>query len=304
MNLLTTIAASGVNVFASTHTTAAYVFTANARISVSVFLNGWVAGSSTDTFQPKITRGGTEYFTETRGGPALTTSFFNTGSTAIVFETDPFFVKAGDSLRFGIRSTNAGDTSVSYSIDIIEHDNATVSGGYTTARAAKLDNLDAAISTRATPADVTVTASVAVSATTAATVATGELAITSGYTFRQTITSTVTDDLPNASKIWLAVKSSASDTDAQSVIFVEKTAGLTVVNGASYATPANGSITVSGSSGAWSIVLHLDEAATALLAGLNGEYSASVKYLTAGGDALASWDGAAQINTGVVRAYA
>ena len=303
MNLLTTIAESGKNVFAATYATPSYTATKDSFVRLRFVLTGWFAGASANFITVRITIGGTEYTSESRAANALSTLFFNTSTANTILGSHPFALRSGESIRFGLRSTNAADTSVAYSVEIWDDDTATVSGGYTTARAAKLDNLDAAISTRATPADVSVTASVAVSATTAATVSTGNLALSTSYTLRQSVTSTVTDNLSTATKLWLSIKASASDTDAQSLVFVEKTAGLTVVNGASYATTGNGSLTVSGSSGAWSVAIHVDEAATALLVGRNGRYIAAVKALV-GTDTVSVWEGGCVIADGIVRAYA
>jgi len=147
------------------------------------------------------------------------------------------------------------------------------------------------------------TATVAISAAAAASVASGSLAIRTYHTWSQAITSTSTAALNTATKVWLAVKTDEDDTDAISVIFMEASAGLTYLAGAAYATPLNGTIVVTGSSGAWIITLGLQEAATALLGAYeNQELPAEVKALVAG-DTVHVWDGTATISQGVVRAY-
>ncbi len=146
-------------------------------------------------------------------------------------------------------------------------------------------------------------ASLAVSSTEAASVATGFLDISVYYTFIQTITSTYAGDLSSATKIWFAVKD-IDDTDANSLVLAEKTDGLTVVNKSAYATASHGSIVVSGESGAWDVALEIDEAATSLLVGYeNDYYHASVKALI-GGDAVHIWDGSCRITKGVIRTIA
>jgi hypothetical protein len=144
----------------------------------------------------------------------------------------------------------------------------------------------------------------AVSAVTAAAAASGSLGIVTYMTFDATITSTSTLDMTAATKIYWAVKSSVRDLDAASLTLVEKTAGLTVVLGATpYATPAHGSITVTGSSGAWSFALHLDEVVAGLLSNNIGSAKSELKVLI-GGSAYQIWVGDASIGDGVIKAVA
>lgn len=145
-----------------------------------------------------------------------------------------------------------------------------------------------------------VVTSVAISATTAASVSSGEIAISTSYTLQQSITSTILQDLSAATKLWLAIKTSANDTDNESLIFIEKTAGLTRVNGASYTTPTDGSLTVTGSSGAWVIAVFIDDPATTLL-NLNSNCIAGLKALI-GGNTYSVWEGTASIINGPVKA--
>jgi hypothetical protein len=164
-------------------------------------------------------------------------------------------------------------------------------------------NIDAAISTRATPADLDVTATVAISATEAAAVASGLLALRAYNTFSQAVTSTSEDDLSAASSVWLAIKRNTAKADADSLIFIEETAGLTVLDGAAYATPLNGSLTVSGSAGDWTVTLKVEAAAMAAIGLRVGSYDAEIKYKL-GSDVKILWAGAAILSDGVVRAIA
>jgi len=172
---------------------------------------------------------------------------------------------------------------------------------------AGVENLDAAVSTRATPADVTVTASVAVTAANAATLATGNVAFTSYAHNSQVITSTSTEDLASATKVWFALKDLYSETDAQSLIFIEKTAGLTHVGKSAIVSPivtTDGSLTVGGSSGAWTFTVVLKSEAAALLAEYAGSRKLGEIKATIGGldKVIGTVTGA--INSGVIRTNA
>ncbi len=150
--------------------------------------------------------------------------------------------------------------------------------------------------------DVVRNPAVAVSATVAASVSSGALGLQTYYTFRQAVTSTATDNLPTASKLWLAIKN-ADRADSEALILCEKTTGLTIVNKAEYTTHGDGSLSVTGTAGDWEITIEIDEAATGLLAAHAGnEYSAEVKALI-GDDTICVWSGKADIIAGVVRAY-
>jgi hypothetical protein len=113
--------------------------------------------------------------------------------------------------------------------------------------------------------EVTVDPTVAISATQAAAVASGMLAITVYATWTQAITSTMAQDLGGATKLWLAVKASSLDDDDESVFFIEETAGLTVLNGAEYTTTTDGALAVTGSAGDWTVTATLAVDATAAL---------------------------------------
>lgn len=148
------------------------------------------------------------------------------------------------------------------------------------------------------------TPAVAISTTTAASVSTGALAVRTHHSLSQAISSTYAGNLSAATKLWLAVKAEKDDTDAQSVIFIEATAGLTYLAGAAYTTVAHGSLTVGGSAGAWTITVAIDEVATGLLtAYADGMLWAECKALV-GGSTVAVWDGVCDVARGIVNAVA
>lgn len=83
------------------------------------------------------------------------------------------------------------------------------------------------------------------------------------------------------SKLWVAVKADPdNDADTAAILLIEKTAGLTVVNGAPHATITNGSIVVTNET-TGAITITVEPAVTALLAG--GAYRYDVQMLTAAG---------------------
>lgn len=147
-----------------------------------------------------------------------------------------------------------------------------------------------------------VTVSLAVSATDVLTVSQGNLSITAGYTFRQTVMSTMMQDLSSASKLWLAIKRNRSDLDSEALVLLEKTEGLTVVRGTPYTTPLHGSLAVRGVAGAWEVDIYLDEQATAELTGLDlgGLVPAGLK-VKVGDDDLHVWQKTASVVDGIVQ---
>lgn len=149
--------------------------------------------------------------------------------------------------------------------------------------------------------DVTATSTIAVSAATASTVATGTASITRNYTWSQGFTSTSSANLSAATKLWAVGKDKLTTSDDAAEFFIEKTAGLTRLAGAAYATTTNGSITVSGSSGAWSVTCKLEEAVTGSLRELTAAKFA-IKALVAG-DTVDVWSGNMNIVTGPIVAY-
>jgi hypothetical protein len=73
----------------------------------------------------------------------------------------------------------------------------------------------------------------------------------------------------------------ARDLDSAAILLIEETAGLTVVNGAVYATVANGDITVDDAA-AGDVTITVDEAVTALLSVASGLYY-DIQMVTAAG---------------------
>lgn len=155
--------------------------------------------------------------------------------------------------------------------------------------------------------DVTVNSSVAVTAANAATLAAGNVAFTSYAHNSMVITSTSTEDLASATKVWFALKDSYLETDAQSLVFIEKTLGLTYVGKAAIVSPivaGDGSLTVGGSSGAWTFTVVLKSEAAAYLADYAGSNKLGEVKATIGGldKVIGTVTGA--INSGVIRTNA
>ena len=155
--------------------------------------------------------------------------------------------------------------------------------------------------------DVTVNSSVAVTAANAATLAAGNVAFTSYAHNSMVITSTSTEDLASATKVWFALKDSYLETDAQSLVFIEKTLGLTYVGKAAIVSPivaGDGSLTVGGSSGAWTFTVVLKSEAAAYLADYAGSNKLGEVKANIGGldKVIGTVTGA--INSGVIRTNA
>lgn len=149
--------------------------------------------------------------------------------------------------------------------------------------------------------------SVAVTAANAATLAAGNVAFTSYAHNSVAITSTSTEDLSSATKVWFALKDSYLETDAQSLIFIEETAGLSYVGKSAIASPivaGDGSLTVGGSSGAWTFTVMLKSEAAAFLADYAGSNKlGEIKATISGLDkVIGTVTGA--INSGVIRTNA
>ena len=88
-------------------------------------------------------------------------------------------------------------------------------------------------------------------------------------------------------KLWFAINKSGAP-DSAALIFVEATGGLTVVNGASYATTSHGSITVNDQT-AGNVMVAINKTATALLRG--GDSTWAVKMLDSAGIATTLVEG-------------
>ena len=177
------------------------------------------------------------------------------GETVIEFMTLLLFIKINDVVDIMIDGL-AGDTAVNGNVQI------------------------AALNFSVLEASDT-NATVAISATEAETLANDNVAVSQAYKVDVAITSTVTDDLSTATKLWFAIKRDSTYDDSRSVIFVEQTAGLTYLNEAAYGTAAHGDIVVTGSSGAWTVTVTVEEEATAQLVYF-GTYSMELKALVSG----------------------
>ncbi len=145
---------------------------------------------------------------------------------------------------------------------------------------------------------------VAVSETDAVTVSSGSMSFTSYVTFTQSVTSTLSDDLSAATKLWLSVKDDVNDPDSKSLVFIEETAGLTYCAKSAYGTAGDGSLVVSGSTGAWSVAVTLKAAASGLLHGYHGSGKVAQLKAIIGGNVVVVWSGNAVISRGVVQAIA
>lgn len=165
------------------------------------------------------------------------------------------------------------------------------------------DYLDAAVSSRAEPDDVSV--SLAVSATQAAAATSGTAAVKLYHDWSQAFSSTATADLSSATKLWAVGKADRdNDTDAEALFFIEETGGLTVLAQAAYASTGQGTLAVSGSSGDWEITVTLTAAATAALAHWRHKkgMTMAIKALV-GGATVDVWEGTLTISSATARAY-
>jgi hypothetical protein len=119
---------------------------------------------------------------------------------------------------------------------------------------------------------------------TASTVATalegGVISITRGDSLSVSITGL--GDISGRTKLWFTVKTNRANTDAQSIIQIEESAGLLYINGAVATVAGNGSITVTDAV-AGNITVALDEAETDDLEP-TGRLYYDVQVLTAAGN--------------------
>lgn len=116
-----------------------------------------------------------------------------------------------------------------------------------------------------------------------------------------TLTAALTDigALTGYSKLWFTVKENKGHTDAQAVLFLEKTAGLTVVNGEAHTTTSNGTITV-GDEATGDITITIKPAVTDDLPVMSGYYD--VQMSTAAGAVSTLATGTFTVNADVTRA--
>lgn len=175
---------------------------------------------------------------------------------------------------------------------------ATNSDANVTAMKAVIDtNLDMAIS----DIPLNVHSSIVLPVSVAQRAAMGKVEINPALTFRFSFASTYAGDLSAATKLWYAIKERDVE-DANGLIFIEATDGLTVVNRAAYGTAAHGSIVVTGSAGDWTVSVFVDEVATSLLADQDGlECLSGVKALVAG-EAVSLRDDECVVRLATVRA--
>lgn len=139
---------------------------------------------------------------------------------------------------------------------------------------------------------------VTISAAEGAAIATGAIAIRTHYSFEQGIDSDSTEDLSTATLVF-AIKRDKDELDSAAQVLMDSDTGLTVMAGAAYATAADGSIVLSGSSGDWTATLTLEPDAAALLS--EGIHQAELKAHWSTGKAVCLWTGEAVVLTGIVR---
>ncbi len=195
------------------------------------------------------------------------------GVTTVHLSTTPLAVGAGDVVKVYAQGLT-GDTSVGGAVEVFDNTAAVpgdamalTSGERTTLAAAIAAALTssaaflAAVATRVwahTARTLTQTA-----AQIAAALSGTSLTIQRGDTL--SITLTGLGDISGRSKLYFAIKDNAlGDADGAALLFLEETAGLTVVNRAPHSTTANGSIVVDDEV-AGNITITVKPAATALL---------------------------------------
>ena len=133
-------------------------------------------------------------------------------------------------------------------------------------------------------------------ATVAAALAGSEITAWRGDTL--TVSLTGLGNISGRSKLWFCVKRSRDDADTAAVLLIEETAGLTVVNGETYATTTDGSITVTDAvTGAVDIVIK--PTVTALLEGVGMAYDVQ---MLAGTSVTTLTDGVFGVSRDVTRA--
>jgi len=103
------------------------------------------------------------------------------------------------------------------------------------------------------------------------------------------------------SKLWFTVKGGQEDTDAQSTLFVEETAGLSVVNAVAYATATDGAIVVTDAA-TGALTITIKPAVTDDL--VPSTYYYDLQMLTAGGVVDTLTYGVFTVNSDITRAVA
>ena len=103
------------------------------------------------------------------------------------------------------------------------------------------------------------------------------------------------------SKLWFTVKRDRGDTDTAAVLMIEETAGLTVVNGAAYATVTDGSLVVTNET-TGAVTITIKPAVTDDLSGRGLYYD--IQMLTAAGVVTTLTNGEFDITEDITRAIA
>jgi len=103
------------------------------------------------------------------------------------------------------------------------------------------------------------------------------------------------------SKLWFTVKGGQEDTDAQATLFVEETAGLSVVNAAAYATATDGAIVVTDEA-TGALTITIKPAVTDDL--VPSTYYYDLQMLTTGGVVDTLTYGVFTVNSDITRAVA
>jgi hypothetical protein len=308
-------------------------------VSLRVWLYDLAAASSAKVASGTITRAGSGIASRFNINPTLTTSV-----TSVCLQSDYFSLSAGDVVQFnivggagdtanvdiiaelwGIPDISAQITTVDTVVDSINarlpsdpadeslletYISSETAGLATSVALGVTSSVVNSIDSRlpADPAAASdVVSYVAVTAANAATLAAGNVAFLSYAHTSQVITSTSTEDLSSATKVWFALKDSYQETDAQSLIFIEKTAGLTHVGKSAIVSPivtTDGSLTVGGSSGAWTFTVVLKSEAAAYLADYAGSGKLGEVKATIGGLDIVIGTVTGAINSGVIRTNA
>ena len=105
--------------------------------------------------------------------------------------------------------------------------------------------------------------------------------------------------LADAEKLWFAVKTATKDADAAAVLLVESVAGLTIVAGATYASPADGTLAIDDA-GAGEVTISVNEAATVLTG--SGEKKWALKVRRLDGSVATTVTGTLTLLPAIVRA--
>jgi hypothetical protein len=123
----------------------------------------------------------------------------------------------------------------------------------------------------------------------------GNLALYTHYDWDFQISSTSLEDL-STGDLYVGVKHLDTDTDAEALVLIERTAGLLYINQAAATTAGNATLVVTGTAGAWLITGHLAAVESGKLTAWKRRQLAEVKL----GEKLI-WTGHITISLGVVQ---